>query len=170
MKRFITLLLAMILCMGCFAPAAMAASSCDAVVTASFLNIRSEAGSQYGVVATAPRGSLLTVIGVATENEDWFKVDYNGTVGYADSRYIINADSSPAAEAIAKENEGLLGAMKEALGDKVTRVAVTTRLSDVPAVVTTEGPISLEGSYKTDNYGAEVKEALDYMRECCAKA
>ena len=101
MKRFITLLLALVLCAGCFAPVALAASSCDAVVTASSLNIRGEAGAKYGVVATVPRGALLTVIGVATENEDWFKVDYNGVVGYADSRYIINADSSPAAEAIA---------------------------------------------------------------------
>ncbi len=33
-----------------------------------------------------------------------------------------------------------------------------------------DGPISLEGGYKTDNYGAEVKEALDYLRECYAKA
>ena len=34
--------------------------------------------------------------------------------------------------------------MKEALDGAVTRVAVSTRLSDTPAAVTTEGPISLE--------------------------
>lgn len=53
-------------------------------------------------------------------------------------------DEKEAAEAITKENESLFTTMKEALGDAVTRVAVSTRLSDTPAAVTTEGPISLE--------------------------
>lgn len=53
-------------------------------------------------------------------------------------------DEKEAAEAITKENEGLFNAMKEALDGAVTRVAVSTRLSDTPAAVTTEGPISLE--------------------------
>ena len=34
--------------------------------------------------------------------------------------------------------------MKEALGDKVAKVEVSTRLGDSAAVVTAEGPISLE--------------------------
>ena len=53
-------------------------------------------------------------------------------------------DEKEAAEAITKENESLFAAMKGALGDAVVRVAVSTRLSDAPAAVTTQGPISLE--------------------------
>ena len=53
-------------------------------------------------------------------------------------------DEKEAAEAITKENESLFTAMKSALGDAVVRVAVSTRLSDAPAAVTTQGPISLE--------------------------
>ena len=34
--------------------------------------------------------------------------------------------------------------MKEALGESVTKVAVSTRLSGVPSCITAEGPISLE--------------------------
>lgn len=48
------------------------------------------------------------------------------------------------AEAVAKENLDLFTAMKEALGEKVTKVAVSTRLSDAPVCITAEGPISLE--------------------------
>jgi len=62
----------------------------------------------------------------------------------SDELDLESDDEKEAAEAITKENEALFAAMKETLGDKVARVAVTTRLADVPAMVTTEGPISLE--------------------------
>ena len=48
------------------------------------------------------------------------------------------------AEEITKENESLFTSMKESLGDKVTKVAVSTRLSDAPSALIAEGPISLE--------------------------
>ena len=42
------------------------------------------------------------------------------------------------------ENEGLFKAMAEVLGDKVSEVTVSTRLTDAPACVTAKGPVSLE--------------------------
>jgi len=48
------------------------------------------------------------------------------------------------AEEATKENESLFGAMKDALEGKVTKVAVSTRLTEAPAALTAEGPISLE--------------------------
>ncbi len=48
------------------------------------------------------------------------------------------------AEEVAKENEPLFSAMKEALGNKVTKVSVSSWLADAPAALTAEGPISLE--------------------------
>lgn len=53
-------------------------------------------------------------------------------------------DEKSAAEAITKENEELFKIMKDALGDAVSKVVVSARLSDTPACVTAEGPISLE--------------------------
>ena len=56
-------------------------------------------------------------------------------------------DEKKAAEDATKENEGLFGAMKEALGDSVTKVAVSTKLATAeaaPACITAEGPVSLE--------------------------
>lgn len=53
-------------------------------------------------------------------------------------------DEKSAVEAITKENEELFKTMKDALGDAVSKVVVSARLSDTPACVTAEGPISLE--------------------------
>ncbi|MBE6469860.1 MAG: molecular chaperone HtpG, partial [Coriobacteriaceae bacterium] len=53
-------------------------------------------------------------------------------------------DDKKAAEEAANENEALLGAMKDALGDKVVRVSVSPVLTDAPSALSSEGPISLE--------------------------
>ena len=53
-------------------------------------------------------------------------------------------DEKKAAEEMAKANEDLFDVMKEALGDKVTKVTVSARLTDAPAAITSEGPLSLE--------------------------
>lgn len=53
-------------------------------------------------------------------------------------------DEKKEAEEATKENEGLFKVIKGALGDKVTKVAVSARLTDAPAAITSEGPVSLE--------------------------
>ncbi|MDR3052731.1 MAG: molecular chaperone HtpG, partial [Coriobacteriales bacterium] len=47
-------------------------------------------------------------------------------------------------ESLTKDNEQLFEALHEALGEKVTKVIASTRLVDVPAGISAEGPISLE--------------------------
>ena len=64
-------------------------------------------------------------------------------VAGADLGLESEADKT-AAEQVAKDNEALFDAMKEALGESVTKVAVSTRLSGVPSCITAEGPLSLE--------------------------
>ena len=65
----------------------------------------------------------------------------NVATGYLD---LATEDEKKEAEDATKENEDLFSAMKEALGDKVEKVAVSARLTDAPACITTEGPLSLE--------------------------
>ena len=62
----------------------------------------------------------------------------------SDELGLESESDKAAAEAATKLNEGLIGAMKAALGDAVAKVEVSTRLGDSAAVVTAEGPISLE--------------------------
>ena len=57
---------------------------------------------------------------------------------------LATEDEKKDAEEATKENESLFTAMKDALGDKVEKVAVSARLTDAPACITTEGPLSLE--------------------------
>ena len=69
------------------------------------------------------------------------------------------------AEEATKANEDLFGAMKEALGDKVEKVAVSTRLAadGAPAVITSEGPLTLEME-KVLAAGPEAGEAPKAVR------
>lgn len=59
---------------------------------------------------------------------------------------LATDEEKATAEEATKANEGLFSAMKDALGDKVQKVAVSTRLAadGAPAIVTSEGPLSLE--------------------------
>ena len=57
---------------------------------------------------------------------------------------LATEDEKKDAEEATKENESLFTAMKDALGDKVEKVAVSARLTNAPACITTEGPLSLE--------------------------
>lgn len=111
-RKLLAILLAVCLFVGSAMPAS-AASHCNAVVTASSLNLRSGAGNGYALLAVAPRGATLTVIGIATENSGWFKVDYNGQIGYMDAAYLINAETSEAAEAIAQAANAVPSAVQQ---------------------------------------------------------
>lgn len=50
-----------------------------------YLNIRSGPSSNSPVIAMAPNGSTLTILG---QSGDWYNVNYNGIVGYASAQYI----------------------------------------------------------------------------------
>ena len=57
---------------------------------------------------------------------------------------LATQEEKDAAEEATKSNEALFEAMAKALGDKVTAVRVSANLTEAPAAISTEGPISLE--------------------------
>lgn len=81
--------------------------------------------------------------GAEPEREDRTVELHNVTSGDLD---LATDEEKKAAEETAKANDDLLSALKEALGDKVEKVAISTRLAadGAPAVITSEGPLSLE--------------------------
>ena len=69
------------------------------------------------------------------------------------------------AEEATKANKGLFDAMKDALGEKIEKVTVSTRLAadGAPAVITSEGPLSLEME-KVLAAGPEAEQAPKAVR------
>ncbi|WP_251212878.1 molecular chaperone HtpG [Adlercreutzia murintestinalis] len=64
-------------------------------------------------------------------------------VGSEDLGLTSEEEKKEAEEATAS-NSALFDAMREALGDKVAKVVVSTRTTDAPVVLTTEGAVSLQ--------------------------
>ena len=86
-----------------------------------------------------------------TENVDEFALkmmmDYDGKKFINVCDESLNLDSEDEKKALEEENkqfEGLFGAMKEALGDKVNTIRFTNKLKNHPVCLTSEGGISLE--------------------------
>ena len=66
-------------------------ASSSGTVTADYLNVRSGAGTGYGVIGGLSEGSSVSII--STEN-GWCKINYNGGTGYVSSDYISSGSSS----------------------------------------------------------------------------
>ena len=143
-KKHLAFVLALALCASVLPLPASAASSCDGVVIASSLNMRSGAGAEYALLGNAPRGTTITVIGISTEDAGWFKVSYNGQEGYMNSEYIINADSSQAAAAIADAAAAAAAARAAAAAAAANPPAPVVQEAPAPAVEVQEAPATVE--------------------------
>ncbi|SCH38375.1 C40 family peptidase [Romboutsia sp. Marseille-P6047] len=61
------------------------------IVTATTLNVRSGAGTNYSKIGTLSKGDEVSVI---SESNGWAKINYKGTNGYVSSDYIVSKDNS----------------------------------------------------------------------------
>ena len=59
-----------------------------ATVSATQLNIRSGPGTDSSILGTANDKAVLVII--EKTNDDWYRVNYNGTVGYVKAEYLTN--------------------------------------------------------------------------------
>ena len=65
-------------------------------VTASKLNVRSGAGTTYGIIGSVVKGQTLSVM---SKSGSWYKINYNGRTGYVSSDYVqASGTTTPPAE------------------------------------------------------------------------
>ncbi|MGG0555681.1 SH3 domain-containing protein [Priestia aryabhattai] len=65
-------------------------------VTASKLNVRSGAGTIYGIIGSVVKGQTLSVM---SKSGSWYKINYNGRTGYVSSDYVqASGTATPPAE------------------------------------------------------------------------
>ncbi len=60
-------------------------SSSTSMVTTSKLNVRSGPSTKYGKIGVLQTGSPVCVLG---SSGSWYKINYNGLVGYVSSKYV----------------------------------------------------------------------------------
>ncbi|MBD8848217.1 SH3 domain-containing protein [Priestia megaterium] len=64
-------------------------------VTASKLNVRSGAGTNYGIIGSVVKDQMLSVV---SKSGSWYKINYSGRTGYVSSDYVQASGTTPPAE------------------------------------------------------------------------
>ena len=72
-------------------------------VSASALNIRSGPGTDNSVISTVGNGSTVVILERSTD--DWYKINYNGTIGYVSSAYLTGITQVENFDAVGKVND-----------------------------------------------------------------
>lgn len=123
-------------------------------VNASYVNIRSGAGTNYSVLAVASQDESISILGEETDGsgELWYKINYNGTVGYMHSEYVTG-------ESGGNTNTGNGSASYPEKDGTVNASSVNVRSgagtnNGVVATLTVNTPIKVVGE-ATDGSGAK---------------
>ncbi|SNX53306.1 5'-nucleotidase C-terminal domain-containing protein [Thermoanaerobacterium sp. RBIITD] len=106
-------------------PTPSTAPSNYGVVTASVLNVRSGAGTQYSVVGLLYAGKVVNLIGKVN---DWYQIDYNGKTGYIYSKYVA-ATPNPSNVVVLKK---VRVTAKSGLNVRVNNSTAARRIGAVP--------------------------------------
>lgn len=91
LKKLWVLTAMVLLTLALGATAAYADTQGAATVTASALNMRSEASTSGSIVTCLPRGTAVVVTG---SSGDWYQVAYRGSAGYMSGDYLTISDSA----------------------------------------------------------------------------
>jgi len=92
LKKFAAFTLAAAVTVGGLAATALAdngeLSYGAATVNASLLNIRSGAGTESDVLGTIGQNSIIVILNKT--NDDWYRINHNGTVGYVKTDFLTD--------------------------------------------------------------------------------
>ncbi len=91
LKKIIFLTIILSICLSLCAFTALAADSLAygaATISASSLNVRSGPDTSYDRVTVLSRGTIVVIL--EQTNESWYKINYQGTVGYVSTQYLTN--------------------------------------------------------------------------------
>lgn len=113
------------------------------------------AGEDEGLLAKMPMVKSVLTRGydvlLCTQDVDDFCMGVMNNFGEKPLKNVAGADlgleseeEKQETEEKSKEYSDLFEAMQEILGDKVVKVTLSTRLADMPAGISAEGPVSLE--------------------------
>ncbi len=90
-RRILTTILLLALLVSTFGTAAMADGGLAygaATVSAAVLNVRSGPGTGNSIVGTVSKGAVVVVL--ERTNDDWYKINYQGIVGYVSTDYLVS--------------------------------------------------------------------------------
>ncbi len=89
-KRLVVLAVLFSVCMSVFSFSASAANLAygAATVSASSLNIRSEPSTDSARVRVISKGTRVVIL--ECTSDDWYKINYNGNVGYVKTEYLMD--------------------------------------------------------------------------------
>ena len=135
------------------------------VVNVGSLNLRSGAGTSYGVIKTLPKDTSLLVL--ETQN-NWSKVNVGGVVGYVSSEYITissnqqgdNSSSNNTNNGQVNTSNGITSAplnMRSGAGTNYAVIKVLPQGTNVKILSTTNG------WYKIDVQGTQGYVSCDYV-------
>ena len=116
-KKFTATFVAVVIMLSAvFSSVVAADSSRYGIVTASLLNLRSEASTSSKILAQIPRGQTVSVTSIQS---GWAKVTYYGTTGYLSLEYLnIMADENPSSrsDAVSTKGQAVVELAKKYLG------------------------------------------------------
>ena len=91
LKKIIFLITVLSICISLCAFTALAADNLAygaATISASSLNVRSGPDTSYDRVTVLSRGTIVVIL--EQTNESWYKINYQGTVGYVSTQYLTD--------------------------------------------------------------------------------
>ena len=127
-------------------------------VTGNSVNIRSKAGMNGKIIATATKGMVLKCSGTASKDSNgltWYKVSYNGNTGWISSKYVKKTSSSSSSSSgnQAGPEVSMSGKYVKIVNGNVTLRAKPNKTSSALNTISKGTTVTFKGKASTDSRG-----------------